>query len=291
MATARKVAVTGASGMVGRHVAAALSRAKMQCTPVGRAQWDLRRWASDEELDAILSGCDAIVHAGAAVPSPGRPVAPRDILDANVRACFCLGDWALRRGKAIVLVSGATVYATGGARAIKEDDATTSRPDSGLYGLSKLLAEQLLDSLAAQGLKLCILRPSSIYGAGMPETRMVAAMLAKARRGEDLRLLPPVRDRVNLVHAADVADATLRALKKEAWGVFNVGGPDAVSIADIANACVAVAGRGKVIAPADDASEGSLRYALDSSRATAAFGYSPHIGLQEGLRRTMAGEL
>ncbi|MDH4260536.1 MAG: NAD(P)-dependent oxidoreductase, partial [Gammaproteobacteria bacterium] len=152
MAAARNVAVTGASGMVGRHIAAALSRAGMQCTPVGRAEWDLRHWASDEVLDAILSGCDAIVHAGAAVPSPGRPVAPQDILDANVRACFCLGDWARRRGKPIVLVSGATVYATGGKRAIKEDGATTSRPDSGLYGLSKFLADQLLDSLAAQGL-------------------------------------------------------------------------------------------------------------------------------------------
>jgi UDP-glucose 4-epimerase len=285
------VAVTGAKGMLGRHVEAALARAGIRCVPVDRTRWDLRRWASDDELDAIFSHCDAVVHAGAAVPSPGRPVPAQDILDANVRACFCLGDWARRRGKPIVLVSGATVYATGGTRAIKEDDATTSRPDSGLYGLSKLLADQLLDSLAAQGLKLCILRPSSIYGAGMPETRMVAAMLAKARRGEDLRLLPPVRDRVSLVHAADVADATLRALKKEAWGVFNVGGPDAASIADIANACVAVAGRGKVIAPADDASEGSLKYALDSSKAAAAFGYSPRIGLEEGLRRTMAGEL
>ena len=291
MSVARSVAVTGANGVVGRHVDAALSRAGMQCAAVGRAQWDLRRWASDEELDAIFSGCDAIVHAGAAVPSPGRPVLAQDILDVNVRACFCVGDWARKRGKPIVFISGATVYATGGERALKESDATTSRPESGLYGLSKLLAEQLLDSLAAQGLKLCVLRPSSIYGAGMPETRMVAAMLAKARRGEELRLLPPVRDRVNLVHAADVADAAVRALRKEAWGAFNVGGPDAVSIADIAGACVSVTGRGTVIVPVDDTSEGSLKYALDSSKAAAAFGYSPRIGLQEGLRRTLAGEL
>jgi UDP-glucose 4-epimerase len=277
--------------MVGRHVAAELSRAEMRCTAVDRARWDLRRWASDEDLDAVFSACDAIVHAGAAVPSPGRPVPPQDLLDANVRACFCLGDWARRRGKPIVFVSGATVYATGARRAIKETDATTSRPESGLYGLSKLLAEQLLDSLAEQGLKLCTLRPSSIYGAGMPETRMVASMLAKARRGEDLRLVPPVRDRVSLVHAADVADATVRALKKEAWGTFNVGGPDAVSIAEIANACVAVAGRGSVVAPVDEAGAGSLKYELDSSKAAATFGYSPRIGLEEGLRRTMAGEL
>ena len=74
-------------------------------------------------------------------------------------------------------------------------------------------------------------------------------------------------------------------------GAFNVGGPVVVSIVDIANACVAVAGRGKVIVPGDDASDGSLKYALDSGKAATAFGYSPRIGLKEGLRRTMAGEL
>lgn len=275
--------------MVGRHVVAALARAEMQCTAVDRARWDLRRWASDEELDAIFCKSDAIVHAGAAVPSPGRPVLAQDILDANVRACFCLGDWARKRGKPLVFVSGATVYAAG-KRALKEDDPKTSRPDSGLYGLSKLLGEQVLDSLAAQGLKLCILRPPSVYGAGMPETRMVAALLAKARRGEDLRLQPPARDRFSLIHAADVADAVVRALRKEASGVFNIAGPDPVSVSEIAETCVAVAGRGRVVVDANDTGDGTLHYALDSGKAAATLGYSPRIGLEEGLRRTMAGE-
>ena len=83
MATLRTVAVTGASGMVGRHVVAALCRAEIECWAVDRARWDLRRWASDKELDDIFDGCDAIVHAGAAVPSPGRPVPPEDLIDLN----------------------------------------------------------------------------------------------------------------------------------------------------------------------------------------------------------------
>src|SRR5205085_5928207 len=112
---------------------------------------------------------------------------------------------------------------------IPEADPITTRPVSGLYGLSKLLAEQLLDSLVGQGLKLCVLRPSSIYGAGMPETRMVASMLARARRNEEIRLTPPVQDRINLVHASDVAAAAVAALKAEAWEIFNVAGPKAVS--------------------------------------------------------------
>jgi nucleoside-diphosphate-sugar epimerase len=291
MANLHTVAVTGASGMVGRHVAAALRRAGAECRAVDRSRWDLRRWANDDELDDFFAGCDAVVHAGAAVPSPGRPLPPQELIDANVRACYCLGDWARRRGKPIVLISGATVYAWTGDPALKEDAAKTSRPEAGLYGLSKLLAEQLLDGLSAQGLRVCILRPASVYGAGIPQSRMVATLLGKASRGEDLVLQPPTRDRFSLVHAADVAHAVLGALRSQAWDVFNVGGPAAVSVADIARACVAVVGRGKVVVPAQDTAPGSLQYGLDCSKAAAKFGYSPRIGLEEGLRRTLAGEV
>jgi len=38
------------------------------------------------------------------------------------------------------------------------------------------------------------------------------AMLGKARRGEDIQLKPPVADRINFIHAADVAEAAVAAL-------------------------------------------------------------------------------
>jgi UDP-glucose 4-epimerase len=290
-AALRTIAVTGVRGMVGRHVEAALTRAGIGCVGVDRSRWDLRRWASDDELDAILSNCDAVIHAGAAVPSPGHPVSTQDILDANVRACFCLGDWARKRGKALLFVSGATVYASLGKLGITEADPTTTRPESGLYGLSKFLGEQLLDCLSGHGLKLCALRPSSIYGAGMPETRMVAAMLGKARRGEAIQLKPPVADRINFIHAADVAEAAVAALTSGALGIFNLAGPDTVSIAELAQACVEVAAYGSVVLPDGGAGRGSLKYQLDYSKASAAFGFAPRVGLKEGLKRSLAGVL
>jgi UDP-glucose 4-epimerase len=119
---------------------------------------------------------------------------------------------------------------------------------------------------------------------------MIAAMLAKACRNEEIHLVSPVRDRINLIHAADLAEAVVAALKREAWGVFNVAGPGPVSIAEIANACVDVAGSGRVTMPANDEGEGTLRYQLDYSKATAAFDYSPRLSLTEGLRRTMADQ-
>ncbi len=291
MGSPRNVAVTGASGMVGRHVVQALRRAEFETRIVDRVHWDLRSWANDNVLDDCFSGCDAVVHAGAAVPSPGRPVPPQDIIDANVRACYCLGDWARRRGKPVVFISGATVYAWTGNPALKEDAEKTSRPSSGLYGLSKLLGEQALDSLAAQGLRLCTLRPASVYGAGIPQGRMVADLLGKASRGEDIVLRAPARDHFSLVHAADVAGAVLGALSEEAWDVFNVGGPPPASIVDIACTCVVVAGRGKVVLPELDDAPGTLQYGLDSRKAAVKIGYTARVGLEEGLRRTLAGEV
>lgn len=291
MAVPQNVAVTGASGMVGRHVVQALRQADFEPRSVDRVHWDLRHWANDDVLDDCFAGCDAIVHAGAAVPSPNRPMPPQDIIDANVRACYCLGDWARRRGKPLIFISGATVYNWTGNPALKEDAEKTSRPPSGLYGLSKLLGEQVLDSLAAQGLRLCTLRPASVYGAGIPQGRIVADLLGKASRGEDIVLRAPTRDQFSLVHAADVADAVLSALSGEAWDVFNVGGPPPASLVDIANACVVVARRGKVVLPELDDAQGTLQYGLDSSKAAVRIGYTARVGLEEGLRRTLAGEV
>ena len=284
------VALTGANGMVGRHVSAALEREKISCVRSGRAEWDLRSWLGDDELDRMFGTSEAIIHAGAAVPSPGMPISDKDIFDANVRSCLCLGEWARKRAKLLIFLSGAIVYERPDKAGIREEDPVSTRSSSGQYGLSKLLGEQLLDSLAGCGLDLCVLRPSSVYGAGMSETRMIASMLGKAQRGDEIRLKPPVRDRINLLHAADLADAIVAALCAEARGVFNVAGPSTVSIAEIAAACIEIAESGNVILPADDDLKGTLKYDLDYGKASAAFGYVPRVCLKEGLRRSMLGQ-
>lgn len=286
----KQVALTGAGGMVGRHAASALERNRIFCVGSGRAQWDLRQWLDDSELDHLFGASDAIIHAGAAVPSPGLPVSEHDIFDANVRSCLCLGEWSRKRGKPLIFVSGAVVYANTNKAGICEEDQVTTRPTSNLYGLSKLLAEQLLDNLVGRGLELCVLRPSSVYGAGMPETRMVASMLGKAQRNEDITLQAPTGDRINLLHAADLADAIVAVLCARVQGIFNVAGSRTLSIAEIAASCVEATGNGRVVLPENNGTEASIKYDLDCSKAKLAFGYLPRVNLLEGLRRSMSGQ-
>jgi UDP-glucose 4-epimerase len=287
-AALRTVAVTGARGMVARHVEAALTAEGMACLRVGRAQWDMNQWVDDAGLDRIFAGADAVVHAGAAVPSVERAWTLRETLDVNVRACLNLADWARRLEKHFVFISSASIYADPLKVNIVETDAVTTRPISGFYGVTKLMSEHLLDNLAGTGLKLCMIRPSSPYGTGMRPSQMVPTMLARACQGEDIPVTPPARDRVNLIHASDLAHAVVAALKVGATGLFNVAGPAALTIAEIAEGCVAAAGRGRVSLQTGDEQASTTRFQLDCRKALSAFGYRPQIALEEGLRRMLA---
>lgn len=280
------VAVTGAGGMVGRHVVVALNKSGLNCLPIGRQQWDLRNWKNVEELDEIFGASSSVVHAGAIVPISGQTVSSQDLFDANIRASLCLGEWCAARDRSLVLISGATVYESPFAIGIKETAPLTTRPGSGLYGLTKLLAEQVLGPSVAAGLRLAVLRPSSVYGAGIPESRMIGSLLVKASKGHDIELMPPISEKINLLHAGDLADAVLRVLRAGAWDTFNVAAAEACSVADIAQTCVSLVGKGRVISPPDGDVQPTTRYQLDCSKAAATFQFRPSIDLVEGLRRT-----
>jgi UDP-glucose 4-epimerase len=294
-----KVGVTGASGMVGRHVLASLardgivavasSRTPPQAPPPGTSwnAWDLAQWKTPEELDRIFPEIDAVMHVGASVPAPGaHSVAASAALDANTRACLCIGEWAQSRNLPVVFLSGSVVYADPDRAGILESDRLGGGGVGGFYGLTKLLAEQILSFLALNGLRLCIIRPSSIFGFGLSRGKLITDFLISASEGKTLELSPPADDCVNLIHAADVADAMLEALRAESWGIYNVAAPAAVSIREIAQACVGAAGAGNVVSSKQQVDrDARVRFGLCSDKARQAFGFRAKVNLEEGIDR------
>lgn len=285
--------MTGASGMVGRHVIGALAADGLQALPVTRGvdatqtrSWDLTQWKSDAELDSLFESVDAIVHAGAAVPRPTRPTGDGGLFDANVRAPANLGDWARRRGLPVVFISGAIVYANPTDDAIPEDAPLGWSGFGGFYGLSKLLAEDVLRREEQAGLKLAVLRPTSIYGNGLGAEKMVTSMAATANRGDAIELTEPVDDATNFVHAADVASAVVNVLRREAWSTFNIASDQNTTVRALAEACVDVAGKGRIdIRNGGPAARAAVnRFRLNCDRARRELGWSPRISLAAGIR-------
>jgi UDP-glucose 4-epimerase len=292
-----RIGLTGATGMLGRHLHISLSNVGAEVVAVSRtalegaAVWDLTQWLTQEELDELFLGVSAVVHAGALV-KPSGEVKETRMFDANVRACLNLGQWALARGIPLVHISGAIVYADPMAEAQNEAAATGFSGLGGFYGLSKLLAEDVLLRLRQQGLKLAVLRPSSIYGQGQDEEKIVPRFLDCAAADHVIELIAPIEDRFDLVHAADVAAATIATLKHECWETLNVSSANPVSIEELAQACLEVAGRGRIAVKGHTPQtyQATVRYALDIGRASDLLGWEPVIDLRRGLNMLLHGQ-
>lgn len=293
------IGLTGATGMLGRHLHAALDDAGYAVWPVARTSessgnstpWDLNTWQSDAAFDEIFSGVAAIVHAGALVPGALMP--DENVLyDVNVRACANLAQWALRRSVPVIFVSGAIVYADTLAGGIVED-APLGWAWGGYYGFTKLLAEDVWQRFRSQGLRVAVLRPSSIYGCGLHSNKIISRFLASARDDGAIDLSPPVDDGLDLVHAADVARAVVAVLNRNAWDTFNIGSGGPISLKELAQASVDVCGSGylQINGTNGDARLPVTRYGLNSDKAREVLGWSPQIDIRMGLKMMLAGNV
>jgi UDP-glucose 4-epimerase len=289
----KKVAVTGASGMLGRHVLATLASRRVSALAVSRSRpdviepnaswqrWDLTEARSELQLEEMFPGAQAIMHVGAIVPH-GESPRLNALLKANVEATFELGRWALKKRIPFVYVSGAVVYGETNEAGIRETHPTTYNCVGGAYGLSKLLGEQVLAEL--EGLQLTVVRPSSIYGSGLGKG-MIADFLDQAAAGRTIELKLPVEDKVDLVHAADVAEAMVDALDHQAVGTYNLASEAPATILEIARACVESVGRGEVKTITDSADrEPGLRFGLRCDFAREKFNFKARYSLSEGIR-------
>ncbi|MFI1071737.1 NAD-dependent epimerase/dehydratase family protein [Streptomyces puniciscabiei] len=210
------IAVTGASGFCGSHVAAtaAARGAEVLCVgrrpgPVGRhVPWDAAREVPD------LSGADLVVHCAAAVgdPVPGSRAA------AAMRAVNVEGTARLLRaaaGRPVVWVSSASVYAPGPGRSRMITEDHPVRGQLNAYGRTKAAGEAL--ALAAGAV---VLRPRAVYGSGDPH--LVPRLLSRVRGG--LLLLPGPSVRLSLTAVENLAEACLAAAGWPA-GAYNIADP------------------------------------------------------------------
>ncbi len=293
-----KIAVTGATGFLGRHLVEGLLRRGAHVigvvrnpdrVPELRARGvELRRadLAERERLAEGFRGADAVVSNAALLSLRNQPWAEyvRTNVDGTVNVCEAAAAAGVRR---IVQMSSVGVYRGRQQRVLDEDHEQYGpgvRPGRiTAYPLSKALAEQAALQLAQQhGLDLTILRPSGIYGAFdgtfMPIFR--ALMWPKLT-------LYPALFRLPLVYAGDVADALALALENPAaiGRAYNITGAN-LSAWDFARAWRQAGGRSPwLMLPIPF----PYRRVYDSGRAQRELGWRcrPHL---DGLRETLALE-
>jgi UDP-glucose 4-epimerase len=280
-----EIAVTGANGMTGSHMMSLLKSKGIPAKAVTRQEWDLTKWKSFDELDHIFGSVLAIFHFGGQLPYndfKNDNQQTQQIFDANIRSCLNLAEWAKLRNIPIVFLSGAVVYKNPHASKIIETDSKVVNGFGGLYGYSKFLAEGIFSHLSAVGLKCIILRPSSIYGYGLPPEKLVQSYINIASSGGKIQVAES-KNRINLIHAYDVSNAALKAYTNSAWGVFNISSDTSNSILEIAEIAVSISEKGSIDIMDNVDNNYFERFDLDSKLAKKDFGFDARINLKEGM--------
>jgi len=221
-----KVAVTGATGYVGRFIVKRLIEEGAAVRAWRRGSSDLRglpesvEWiegdlSSPESATPLLDGADALVHA-ALDHAPGRY---RDgegddaarFLKLNVDGSLALLAAAQRSGVGrVVVLSSRAVFgrAVGGPIS----DYTPVSPDTH-YGTAKVALERLVRDKGTPGWPIAALRPTGVYGIVEPVERSKWFSLVKDVIGG--RAVPARAG--TEVHGDDVAGA-MWLLLTAPWG-------------------------------------------------------------------------
>ena len=249
------VAVTGATGFIGRYLVDVLhARGARVVAVVRRPQRaaDLNavpRRADLAEPDALaraFDGADAVISNAALVSLGNKSRA--ELVATNVRGTENVLRAAARSGaRRVVQISSAVVYRPKRGHYYREDDPLRDEGDDktplGSYAVSKACAERAAWRLCDElGLELSTVRPHTVFGAFDRQsfTRWLRRFMRPPVSVFPTHLyLPPV-------YAGDLADAVARILENDEAPsqAYNVAHPpDVHSYWDLMKAYAAAGGR------------------------------------------------
>jgi dihydroflavonol-4-reductase len=248
------ILVTGAAGFLGsavvRRALARGLRVRVLVRP-GSALRNLEglppvRIVVGDTRDAVamrraLGGVRYLFHVAADyrlwAPTPG------EIVRANTEGTETVMLAALECGveRVVYTSSVATLRVAGATSPVKEDAAIEPGEAIGAYKLSKVLAERLVERLAAEtGLPAVIVNPSTLIGPRDRRPTPTGRIVLEAAKG---RMPAFVDTGLNLVHVDDVAEGHLLTLDRGDIGERYILGGQDVSLRQMLAEIAAMTGR------------------------------------------------
>jgi dTDP-glucose 4,6-dehydratase len=204
---------------------------------------------------------------------------------------------AKAKGARLLLASTSEVYGDPLVHPQREDYWGNVNPvgPRGVYDEAKRFAEAM--TMAYQryhGVETRIVRIFNTYGPRMrvEDGRAIPAFMSQALRGEDVTVFGDGTQTRSLCYISDMVDGIFRLMGSSATDPVNLGNPQEMTIRALAERIVdlvaeATGHRSRIVArplPEDDP---KIRQP-DITRARALLSWEPKVGLDEGLRHTLA---
>ena len=239
----------------------------------------------DADLPALLKDRTHVFHLAAQAgvrKSWGHDFAVYTVNNIDATQVLLEAVCAAPAIERLVYASSSSIYGDLVAMPMRED----ARPQPvSPYGVTKLAAEQLCYLYFANyGVPTVSLRYFTVYGPRQRPDMGFHRFLRAAIRGEPITLYGDGEQTRDFTFVHDAVAATVAAAVRGVPGrVYNIGGGSRVSINQVLEMIGRVSGHAPRIA-ADPAQKGDMRHTYaDTSLARADLGFSPAVGLEEGL--------
>jgi nucleoside-diphosphate-sugar epimerase len=290
-----RVLLTGATGFIGRHAVAPMLAAGHELHAVTTREAppaeDCVTWhRADllESADVVREvSPDVLLHLAWYV-EPGRFwTSPLNVrwVEASLALLRAFAD---AQGRRAVLAGTSAEYDWESAGERCDEERTPLRPAT-LYGAAKHALHRVAERYAEQvGFELAWGRIFFVYGPGEPEGRLIPSVGRALLAGEPVLTTRGDQAR-DFMHVEDVAAAFAALADGGVTGAVNIGSGEPVTVGRVVDELAAAVGRHDLLRPgALPEREGDPpRLVADVTRLREEVGFTPRIGLAEGLRGTL----
>lgn len=236
----RRCLITGATGLIGRHVVSLL-RDNWELYALVRKAGDstshrthyIKCDLADEwSVSRLPRAVDAVIHLAQSENFREFPMHAEGIFRVNTLSTLRLLEYSWHaRVKTFVLASSGGIYGHGDV-GFREDDPIPSKDGLGFYLGSKLCAEVLAENYTPH-MNVIILRFFFVYGSGQRPTMLIPRLVKVVKEEQAIILHGKDGLKMNPIYVTDAASAVYRCLELTESQKINIGGPEILSLRQV----------------------------------------------------------
>jgi UDP-glucuronate decarboxylase len=301
----KRILITGGAGFLGSHLCDALigRGADVVCIDnfFSGSKDNIRHLYSSPYFELIRHDVihplfvevDEIYH----LACPASPIHyqenPIKTVKTNVMGTINMLGLAKRIGARILLSSSSEVYGDAQVHPQREDYWGNVNPIGirSCYDEGKRVAETLMiDYHRKNRVDIRIVRIFNTYGPRMAvdDGRVVSNFIVQALRGEPLTVYGDGSQTRSFCYVADLVEGLLRIMDADGMtGPLNLGNPAEFTVLELAERVLKLTKSRSKIEHRPLPSDDPVRRCPDISRVQSALGWTPRVGLEEGLGRTI----
>ncbi len=301
-----RIVITGAAGFIGSHLAEALVDRGHSVVGIDNLlTGDLANLEPLIRRDFVFVKHDVTnyIHVDGPVDYVlhwASPASPIDYLELPIPTLKvgALGTHnslglAKAKGARFVLASTSEVYGDPLEHPQRESYWGHVNPigPRGVYDEAKRFAEAITTAYHRyHGLDAKIVRIFNTYGPRMriKDGRAAPTFIAQALRGEDVTVFGNGQQTRSFCYITDLVDGVLRLMESDLNDPVNIGNPKEMTVEAIARAIIELTGSSSRIVHAPLPTDDPKVRQPDITRARTLLGWEPKVGLEDGLRETIA---